>query len=197
MQHGLRKQGRPGSLGLAMRLRELSDRLLASATATEALEEWCQECGFSSGPITIERRKSGAAFFPDDEALDELKPERHERMAVRRVRLVRGSLGLSEADNWFILDRIPRETRRLLLVSDLPFGTAIRDLRPSRRTYFVRFASAPPEAGVSPDEYLANLEPSAPVLEHMAIVLDGEKRPLAAVSERYLASLLMQPEYAP
>ena len=117
--------------------------------------------------------------------LDELRPERHERMAMRRVRLVRGSLGLSEADNWFVLDRIPRETRRLLLVSDLPFGTAIGDLRPSRRTYFVRFAIAPREA-ISRWTNIWLTAPTAPVLEHKAIVLDAKQRPLAAVSERYL-----------
>jgi chorismate-pyruvate lyase len=128
--------------------------------------------------------------FLDDDMLDELRPERHERIAHRCVRLVRGLVVLVEADNWFIPDRLPPEVRDLLEATDVPFGAAVARLQPSRRTYFVRFAelSYAEKAGTAGAP--AGLSPAMPILEHRAVVLDRNGQPLSAVSERYCAALL-------
>jgi hypothetical protein len=77
-----------------------------------------------------------------------------------------------------------------LETTDVPFGAAVARLRPSRRTYFVRFPelSIASEAGTGGCS--AGLSPLTPILEHKAVVLDQNRRPLSVVSERYCAALL-------
>jgi uncharacterized protein YjiS (DUF1127 family)/chorismate-pyruvate lyase len=171
-------------------VRELSDHLLHASTATEALHTWCAARGLSAGPITALKRNPDQRRYPDDDMLDELRPERHERIAYRCVRLVRGQVVLSEADNWFIPDRLPPEVRDLLEATDVPFGAAVARLQPSRRTYFVRFAELSAAGEVGTGGSPAGLSPSMPILEHKAVVLDRNRQPLSVVSERYCAALL-------
>ncbi len=171
-------------------VRELSDHLLHASTATEALHAWCAAHGLSAGPIAAVKQEPDRPRYADDDVLDELRPERHERIAHRCVRLVHGPVVLSEADNWFIPERLPPEVRSALETTDLPFGGAIARLRPSRRTYFVSFPElrTASEAGTAGCPF--GLPPSMPVLEHKAVVLDQDRRPLSVVSERYCAALL-------
>ena len=93
--------------------------------------------------------------------------------------LLRGDLVLSEADNWFLPCRLPAEMARALHTTDMPFGAIVAPLQPSRRTF--RVAIAP-----------ALLDPGA-VLEHRAVLLDAQGRPLAVVRERYRSALLGDP----
>jgi uncharacterized protein YjiS (DUF1127 family)/chorismate-pyruvate lyase len=175
---------------VAALVRELSDHLLHASTATEALHAWCAARGLSAGPITAVKQDPDQRRYPDDDMLDELRPERHERITYRCVRLVRGLVVLSEADNWFIPDRLPPEVRDLLEATDIPFGAAVARLQPSRRTYFVRFAELSTAAEAGTGGSAAGLSPSMPILEHKAVVLDRNRQPLSVVSERYCAALL-------
>jgi hypothetical protein len=88
--------------------RNLSDRILASPTATSALLAWCDERGLSSGPITIKRSGAAPVRPLEDECLDQLMPEPGEPITYRHVDLVRGSLVLSTADIWFMPHPLPR-----------------------------------------------------------------------------------------
>jgi uncharacterized protein YjiS (DUF1127 family) len=171
-------------------VRELSDHLLHASTATEALHAWCAAHGLSAGPITAVKQDPDRHRYADDDVLDELRPARHERIAYRCVRLVRGLVVLSEADNWFIPERLPMAVRIALEATDLPFGAAIARLRPSRRTYFVRFPELRTASKAGTGGYPACLPPSMPILEHKAVVLDQNRQPLSVVSERYCAALL-------
>jgi hypothetical protein len=177
---------------VAALVRQLSDHLLQTSTATRALHAWCAARSLSTGPITVVKQTPAQPPYPDDEALDELRPEQQERIGYRRVRLVRGALVLSEADNWFMPDRLPPEVREVLETTDVPFGTAIAQLQPWRRTSFVRFAdlSGAP-ATVAEDR------PAMTILEHRAVVLDRNHRPLSVVCERYRAALLGGSETPP
>jgi hypothetical protein len=169
---------------------ELSEHLLHAPTATGALHTWCAARSLSAGPITVVKQSPNQPCYPDDDGLDELRPDRHERIVYRRVRLVRGPLVLSEADNWFVPDRLPPAIRELLEASDVPFGTAIAQLQPSRRTYFVGFAEFSAAWQVGAKDSSLVLSPAMTVLEHKAVVLDRDGRPLSVVSERYRAALL-------
>jgi hypothetical protein len=171
-------------------VRELSDHLLHASTATEALHAWCTAHGLSAGPITAVMQDPDRRRHADDDVLDELRPERHERIAYRCVRLVRGLVVLSEADNWFVPERLPPEVRSALAATDMPFGAAIARLRPSRRTYFVRFPELSTVSEAATVGSPAGLSPSMPILEHKAVVLDQNRQPLSVVSERYCAALL-------
>jgi uncharacterized protein YjiS (DUF1127 family) len=178
-------------------VRELSDHLLHASTATEALHAWCVAHGISAGPITAVKQRPDRRRYADDDVLDELRPERHERIAYRCVRLVRGLVVLSEADNWFIPERLPPEVRSALAATDMPFGAAIARLRPSRRTYSVRFPELSTASEAGTGGCPAGLSPSTPILEHKAVVLDQNRQPLSVVSERYCAALLSGVETRP
>jgi chorismate-pyruvate lyase len=175
---------------VAALVRELSEHLLHASTATAALHTWCAARSLGAGPITVVKQAPDRRCYPDDDMLDELRPERHERIAYRRVRLVRGPLVLSEADNWFVPERLPPEIGELLEETDVPFGTAIAQLQPSRRTYFVRFAELSAAWQASAADNSLVLSPAMTILEHRAVVLDRDRRPLSVVSERYRAALL-------
>lgn len=161
----------------AMAAWRLSRHLRAARTATEALLAWCEERGLGHGPILAERARLPPPVVPDAQGLAELAPARGEPMQHRRVELRRGGLALVQADNWFVPTRLPPALQHQLASTDLPFGTVVAPLSPSRRTYFVAGSG---EASL----------PAGFVLEHRAVVLDAAARPLAVVRELYRATLV-------
>ncbi|MBR0663278.1 hypothetical protein GXW71_02810 [Roseomonas hellenica] len=146
----------------------LSARLLAARSATRALEAWCAEHGIGDGAVRA-RMVPAPPLPPDAEALELLRPAPAEVLRHRRVVLVRGAVALSEAENWYLPQRLPPGMRHVLETTDTPFGVAVEALRPRRRTMHVAFA--------------------ADGLLHRAVVLTGAGRPIAVVHERYLPAL--------
>ena len=65
----------------------------------------------------------------------------------RRVELHCGSRLLSEADNWYVPEQLTATINSQLQTSTIPFGTAVRALRPYRRTFAVRILWSPLAAG--------------------------------------------------
>lgn len=174
----------------AVRVRNLSYHLLRSSTASEALAVWCEEFELSTGRIAAMNRVDNSPRFIDEEILDDLRLEPSERLETRRVLLVRGGLPLCEVDNWLIPQRLPPDVRTTLKTTNVPFGTAIRDLEPGRRTYFVRLAHFASEDSFAAELCLPVMSQSAVILEHRAMIFNGDRLPLAVVTERYLASLV-------
>lgn len=174
----------------AVRVRNLSYHLMRSATATEALQAWCEEFNLSTGRIIAMKRVDSSPRCIDEEILDDLRLLQNERLEPRRVLLVRGGLPLCEVDSWFVPQRLPPDTLTVLKCANVPFGTAIRDLNPGRRAYFVRLASFASEDDFSADLCMPLMSQSAVILEQRAIIYDGDRRPLAVSTERYLASLV-------
>lgn len=155
-------------------LDELSCHLRRAKTATGALTDWCEARSIGTGPVRAIVQEPGGKPRPDDEALDALQLAPAEPMAHRRVVLTRGNIALSDCDLWWLPERLPEPLLDALSWSDMPFGTVVSSLRPRRRTL-----------------YEARLPADGPhVLEHRAVVLTGEGLPIAAVRERYRASLL-------
>jgi hypothetical protein len=156
----------------------LSAEILRGPTATAGLTRWCAARGVGSGPVKVsplpdptpdEIPEADAAALEDALALAP-----GETLLRRRVRLHRGAVTLSTADNWFAPDRLPPPIRRALETTETPFGALVAPLGPWRRTLARRFST---EAG-------------APPLEHHAVVLDRDARPLCAVLERYAETAL-------
>jgi hypothetical protein len=116
----------------------------------------------------------------------------------RRVELMRGELVLSEADNWFLPGRLAPSMRELLATTTIPFGKIVERLRPMRRTFLVIFSDLPPSSdatafrGGGVDAGPARAGASLPriVLEHRAIVLRADLKPIAIVHERYRSELI-------
>jgi hypothetical protein len=151
----------------------LNTRLIASATATEALLAWCEEHGLSDGPITVEIRQRFAPALVPDEVLPALKLDPGEAIHYRQVQLMRGSLPLAAAENWFVLQRLTADMNEALNGTNLPFGRVIAPLQPFRRTL------------------AANLQPHAEIiLVHSAVILNKLGTALALVKESYFSDLV-------
>lgn len=155
----------------------LSRWLRRSPTATQGLLAWCEAWGLASGPILAVRRPEAHDLPLDPRSMAALALDPGEPVRHRRVELMRGELALALADNWYVPSRLPEPLQARLAETDLPFGTIIAPLDPSRRTLLARLADEEPL-------------PLGIVAEHHAVVLDGQGRPLAFVRERYRAALL-------
>ena len=190
MQHHVQAFAHYERFCTAVRVRNLSYHLLRSSTAVEALDAWCEEFELSAGRISAMRRVAGSPGYIDEEIVDDLRLKPNERLETRRVLLMRGNLPLCETDNWFVPQRLPPDILAVLSTTNVPFGTAIRDLNPGRRTYFVRLAEFASEDSFAAEFCLPVMSQSAVILEHRAMVFDGDRLPLAVVTERYLASLI-------
>jgi hypothetical protein len=143
----------------------LDAELLAANSATAVLQKRC------AAPIRAEPDPGPPpAETPGLRA--RLKAEQDAPIAYRRVRLVCGTRILSRAENWYLPGRLTSDMNAAL-AGDTPFGTAIRPLKPSRRT----LAHGPLHEG---DD----------VLRHRALVLDGAGKPLAEVVETYTGEAL-------
>ena len=151
----------------------LNTRLIAIATATEALLAWCDEHGLSAGPITVDiRQRFSPAVVPDD-VLPALALDPDETVHYRQVRLMRGMLPLATAENWFVPQRLTATMNEALSGSDIPFGRVIAPLQPSRRTL------------------AAHLQPRPDIiLDHVAVIISKNGTVLAFVKESYFADLV-------
>ena len=151
----------------------LNTRLIAGATATETLLAWCDEHGLSEGPITVEIRQRFAPALVPDEVLPALEPGPGDGIHYRQVRLMRGSLPLAAAENWFVPQRLTADMNEALNRTNVPFGHVIAPLQPLRRTLAV------------------NPQPHAEIiLVHSAVILSRLGTALALVKESYFSDLV-------
>ena len=152
--------GPPGGIaGVRLRvleaMRRLNQALLAGDSATLTLEDWC-------GGAVAARRTEGVGSPPPP--------------------ALRGQV-LSEAENWYVAERLTPEMRWQRAHTDAAFGRVILPLGPVRQTTAVALLWRP-----SPD--LECLPPGVPIFEHQALVRDQAGRPLAEVIETYCSDAL-------
>ncbi len=100
--------------------------LLGGDSATLTLDAWCADHRLAPGQKVVAERVGG----PDEPAPGAvralLQVEPGQRIAHRRVRLRCGSKVVSEADNWYVPDRLPVEIDQALDTTDvLPSGSPI------------------------------------------------------------------------
>jgi chorismate-pyruvate lyase len=154
-------------------IQDLSMRLIAGATATETLLAWCADHGLSDGPITVDIRQRFAPAIVPDDVLPALKLDRCEGISYRHVQLMRGSLPLAAAENWFVPQRLTADMNEALTRTNVPFGRVVAPLHPFRRTL------------------AAHLQPhSEIILVQKAVILSEAGTALAFVKESYLSDLI-------
>ncbi len=170
----------------------LSTRLIASATATDTLLAWCEEYGLSHGPISVDVRQRFAPSVVPDEVMAALSPVTPEAVHYRQVRLMRESLALAAAENWFVPQRLPADMNEALNQTDVPFGTVIAPLHPVRRTLVANVWPLVDELVEDPAWFSGSARRSRPeiILEHKAMILTGSGTSLALVSEFFFADLV-------
>jgi hypothetical protein len=154
-------------------IQDLSARLIAGATATQTLLAWCDEHSLSEGPITVAIRQCFSPAVVPGDVLPALRLDPGEGISCRHVRLMRGSLPLAAAENWFVPQRLTADMNEALIRTDVPFGRVVAPLRPLRRTLAAHLPSY-----------------SEIVLVHKAVILSSAGAALAYVKETYSLDLV-------
>ena len=177
----------------------LNAELLAGRSATLVLEKWCADHHMAAEPKIFARVAPGEGAPPSAEQRARLGVGPDEPIAHRRVALTCGNHTLSEADNWYVPARLTPEMNRALQTSDAPFGKVVAPLQPFRRTFSAQMLWSPLPSGwenKTRDEIMrerppaARLEAPHGVLEHRAIVLGADGRPISEVRETYTKEIL-------
>lgn len=184
-------------------LEELHVALLTETSATATLEHWCGTYGIGGivpgtvAHVTAERNPSVAhAIAPLDRARLEAGPD--ERIGYRHVRLVCGGQVLSEADNWYVADRLTPAMNHELDTTDIPFGHVVQALKFSRTTEASELLWSPLPGdwishGDTPGATGQPLDIPAALIRNRALLRRGDGRPFSIVVETYQRGLLAFP----
>jgi len=107
-------------------LQTFNAELLSHDSATLTLERWCDVHRLASPPRIVASRVRDIDKPPTPEQRRELGVAATDAVRYRRVRLMCGTLVLSEADNWYVPGRLTPEMNQLLDTTDSPFGVVVR-----------------------------------------------------------------------
>jgi hypothetical protein len=171
------------------RLDGLQQQLMHQPSATLVLGQWCAAYHLAPDPRIVAQRVMGAAKPPTPAVRRNLALKPGEAVGYRRVQLLCGDHILSDADNWYVPDRLTPAMNRLLDQTDTPFGLAVRSLHFRRQTLSSERLwspkTAPAAGGVMalPDHLLRN--------EGLLTVAGG--LPISQVIENYTSAVLGTP----
>ncbi len=176
-------------------LQTLNANLLGHDSATQILEQWCREHRLAAEPQIVVQRVVVAPRPPTDEQRRNLRVAASEPVRYRHVRLLCGSLVLSEADNWYVPGRLTPTMNVQLETSDAPFGAIVHELHFQRHTLAARLLWEPLAPGwemgaMAPDGGARQLPVPAEVLEHRAVLSLPDGTPISEVVETYTGNLL-------
>jgi len=176
-------------------LQTLNADLLSHDSATLTLEHWCDVHRLASPARIV------AVRVPDSEKPVSLEQRRElsvtpaEPIRYRRVRLLCGTVMLSEADNWYVPSRLTIDMNKLLDSTDVPFGRVVRALHFQRRTLSSTLLWAPLPEGwemnpIHPSDASAVLTIPSELLQHRALLILPDGTPFSEVVETYMAGIL-------
>lgn len=197
-------QGLQGRLALEAVAQRLNAQVLAADSATKVLRDWCAEQGLAVDPRIRAVRDQGVVRPPSAETLARLEVSRPDQVRHRFVRLWCGEVLLSEADNWYVPERLTEEMNRRLETTDTPFGIVVESLRPVRRTESVEqlWQLVPPGWerlsrldlrwwSLTHDGPPGAEDPGQPMFRHVAVLRGGAERwPISEVRETYQSGAL-------
>lgn len=183
----------------------LNAEILASRSATFTLEKWCGDHRLSgtAEPKIVARQIEAKAKPASAEQRQRLDVGPSEEIKVRHVQLLCGDRIFSEADNWYVPARLTAEMNRLLETTTTPFGKAVQDLHPYRRTFAAAVLWQPlPEGWETrplPPPQGAGKALAMPdaLFEHRAVLYTEEGKPFSEVDEVYQRALLDFPPPQP
>ena len=168
----------------------LNATLLAARSATFALDKWCADHKLSDETKIRARLVRGVDEPITEEQRQRLQIDVGEPVKFRHVKLACGDHVLSEADNWYVPSRLTAEMNRLLETTDIPFGRAVAELKPFRRTFAAEILWRPLEDGwelraPAADHPEEMLEIPPKLFEHRALLYAPDLKPIAEVDEIY------------
>jgi len=184
----------------------LNAEILASRSATFTLEKWCADHRLSGGaePKIVARQVAAKERVAGPEQRQRLEVGPDEVINVRHVQLLCGDRVFSEADNWYVPARLTAEMNRQLETTNTPFGKAVQDLHPYRRTFAATVLWRPLPEGWETKQPPA-LPPAAgeslpipgSLFEHRAVLYTDAGKPFSEVDEVYQRALLDFPPPLP
>jgi hypothetical protein len=180
-------------------LQTLNGELLASRSATLTLEKWCADHKLAAEPKILARLVRGNEKPASPETRQRLGVTPDELVKHRYVQLTCGEHVLSEADNWYVPNRLTPEMNHVLETTDTPFGKAVQALGFYRQTFSAEVLWSPLpkgwELGVGdrPAEVRGTLTIPEHLLEHRAVLYTREQKPFSEVDEVYADDLLAFP----
>jgi chorismate-pyruvate lyase len=155
----------------AFTVERLRTDLLAGASATQVLTQYCSNLKLASPPvIRAVRDRVMKPAPPEVRAL--LKAGADEAIGYRRVHLKCGDHVMSDADNWYLPSRLTPDMNKMLNETDTPFGTVVRPLGFHRVTL---------EASM--------VNNKTTILRIRALLLTKSEIPFSLVVENYSAEL--------
>jgi hypothetical protein len=180
-------------------LETLNAELLSHDSATLTLGRWCEAHRLASPSRIVAERVPDADKQPTPELRTELNVAATDQVRYRRVRLLCGSVVLSEADNWYVPGRLTAEMNTLLDTTDTPFGKAVQELHFQRRTLSSKLLWMPLPGGwemgaAAVREGAGPLAVPHELLEHRAILTLPNGTPFSEVVETYTDGVLAFPE---
>ncbi|MFC5436401.1 hypothetical protein ACFPME_07515 [Rhodanobacter umsongensis] len=184
--------GRTQALAL---LQTLNADLLSHDSATLTLERWCGAHHMASPARVIAQRVRGGDKPLPRDLRTQLAIDANEPVKYRRVQLKCGDRVLSEADNWYLPNRLTAAMNRQLDSSDVPFGKVVRPLHFRRETLSAELLWSPLPAGWELQRTQTQSAAGALaiphfVLQHRALLFTGDGRPFSALVETYTGQVL-------
>jgi hypothetical protein len=119
---------------------DIAAAIAHGASASTVLQAWCAAHGL---PPLLAQRLAGQAAPPDGAVRAALGAGPDQTVRYRHVRLACGGKVLSEADNWYLPDRLSAAMNHILETTDTPFGLVVRPLNFTRRTLQVTHSADP------------------------------------------------------
>ncbi|RAN82726.1 hypothetical protein B5P43_01190 [Bacillus sp. SRB_336] len=173
----------------------LNADLLSHDSATLTLERWCDTHRMASPARVVAKRVHGADKPMPPDLRTRLAVGAGERVKYRHVLLACGAHVLSEADNWYLPNRLTAAMNRQLDNSDVPFGKVVRPLNFRRKTLSADLLWSPLPAGWELHRTQLRSTPGAlamphRLLQHRALLFDGDGRPFSALVETYTDQVL-------
>jgi hypothetical protein len=192
-----------GRLEALALLQTFNSDLLSHDSATLTLEKWCDSHKMASPPRVVADRLPDLDKPPTALQRGELGVTATEPVRYRRVRLRCGDHVLSEAENWYVPDRLTPDMNRLLETTDVAFGRVVQPLHFGRHTLEATLLWSPLPPGWDSDSKTLPPRPiiwpgeEADVLRHRAVLVLPDGQPISEVVETYKAAVLAFPEPLP
>jgi len=176
-------------------LQTLNANLLSHDSATLTLEHWCDIHQLASPARIIAVRVPDREKPVSPAQRRELSVTPTEPIRYRRVRLLCGTVVMSEADNWYVPSRLSADMNKLLDSTDMPFGKVVQALHFQRRTISSTLLWVPLPEGwemnpIPPSDASAVLTIPTELLQHRALLTLPDGTPFSEVVETYMAGIL-------
>jgi len=176
-------------------LQGLNVDLLSHDSATLVLEKWCDTHHIAAPAHIVAEGDRNTHKEPTSEQLRRLEVNNGQTIRYRRVKLLCGSDVLSEADNWYVPDRLTADMNRVLDTTDISFGHVVAPLRFQRHTLSADLLWSPLPKGWETETTIAvtengPLQVPSHVLQHHAILTRADGKPFSELIETYTSAVL-------